>query len=165
MKNNVLIVEDDPFLLIRDKPASYLFGEDCPVIYLSSFSKTVSASLRCGFIVASKPLIKLLTRLKMITIINTSSITENILNHMITSGTLNNHLQTFKSLSYEKSTNSIKKLSKVEGLKLYPHNPSGHFLWFRIPMDDKKSLIPQEVTIFSWRQAVCFFLPKVLTSP
>ena len=138
MKNNVLIVEDDPFLLIRDKPASYLFGEDCPVIYLSSFSKTVSASLRCGFIVASKPLIKLLTRLKMITIINTSSITENILNHMITSGTLNNHLQTFKSLSYEKSADSIKKLSKVEGLKLYPHNPSGHFLWFRIPMDDKK---------------------------
>lgn len=138
MKNNILIVEDDPFLLIREKAASYLFSEDCPVIYLSSFSKTVSASLRCGFIVASQPLIKALTRLKMITVINTSSITENILNHMISSGTLNTHLQALKNLSHEKSIDSIQALSEVEGVKLYPHNPSGHFLWFRIPMDDKK---------------------------
>ncbi|MGP9687706.1 aminotransferase-like domain-containing protein [Psychrobacter sp. AOP22-C1-C5] len=138
LKHNVLIVEDDPFLLIRDKAASYLFAEDSPVIYLSSFSKTVSASLRCGFIVASKPVIKSLTRLKMITVINTSSITENILNHLISSDTLHRHLQALKTLSYEKSADSIKALSKVDGLALYPHNPSGHFLWFRIPMDDKK---------------------------
>ncbi|KAA0915612.1 PLP-dependent aminotransferase family protein [Psychrobacter sp. ANT_WB68] len=140
MAHNVLIVEDDPFLLIRNNAASYLFGEDSPVIYLSSFSKTVSASLGCGFIVASTKLIKSLTRLKMITIINTSSIIENILNHLISSGTLNNHLQTFKTLSYEKSADSIKDLSKVEDLELYPHNPGGHFLWFRIPMDDRKVL-------------------------
>ncbi|MGO2507065.1 MAG: PLP-dependent aminotransferase family protein [Psychrobacter alimentarius] len=138
VENNVIIVEDDPFLLIREKAASYLFSEDDPVIYLSSFSKTVSASLRCGFIVASKPLIKSLTRLKMITVINTSSITENILNHMISSGTLDNHLQALKNLSHEKSAESITALSTIEGIKLYPHNPSGHFLWFRIPMDDKK---------------------------
>ena len=138
IKHNVLIVEDDPFLLIRDKDASYFFSEDYPVIYLSSFSKTVSASLRCGFIAASKPVIESLTRLKMITIINTSSITENILNHLISSNTLHSHLQALKSLSYEKSANATTVLSKIDGLRLYPHNPSGHFLWFRIPMDDKK---------------------------
>lgn len=138
MKHGVIIVEDDPFLLIRDNDASYIFGESCPVIYLSSFSKTVSASLRCGFIAASKPMIKSLTRLKMITVINTSSITENILNHLISSDTLQNHLQALKSLSHEKSADAIKALSQIDGLALYPHNPSGHFLWFRIPMDDKK---------------------------
>lgn len=138
MKHGILIVEDDPFLLIRDKAASYLFDDNSAVIYLSSFSKTVSASLRCGFIAASNPVIKSLTRLKMITVINTSSITENIVNHLISSETLHNHLQALKSLSHEKSADAIKAFSKVEGLSLYPHNPSGHFLWFRIPMDDKK---------------------------
>lgn len=140
MNYNVLIVENDPFLLTRNNAASYFFNKDCPVIYVSSFSKTVSASLRCGFIAASKPVIKSLTRLKMITVINTSSITENILNHLITSGALANHLQALKSISYEKSAAAITALNKIDGLTLYPHNPSGNFLWFRIPMDDKRAV-------------------------
>lgn len=138
IKYNVLIVENDPFLLARDGTASYFFNKDCPVIYVSSFSKTISASIRCGFIVASKSVIKSLTRLKMITVINTSSIMENILNHLITSGALANHLHALKMLSDEKSATAITALSKIDGLTLYPHNPSGNFLWFRIPMDDKK---------------------------
>ena len=140
IKYNVLIVENDPFLLARDGAASYFFNQDCPVIYVSSFSKTVSASIRCGFIVASKSVIKSLTRLKMITVINTSSIMENILNHLITSGALTNHLQALKQLSAERSDAAITALNKIEGLTLYPHNPSGNFLWFRIPMDDKKAV-------------------------
>lgn len=140
MNYNVLIVENDPFLLTRNNAASYFFNKDCPVIYVSSFSKTVSASLRCGFIAASKPVIKSLTRLKMITVINTSSITENILNHLITSGALANHLKALKIISYEKSDAAITALSKIDGITLYPHNPSGNFLWFRIPMDDKKAV-------------------------
>ncbi len=138
IKYNVLIVENDPFLLARDGTASYFFNKDCPVIYVSSFSKTISASIRCGFIVASKSMIKSLTRLKMITVINTSSIMENILNHLITSGALANHLHALKMISDEKSAAAITALSKIDGLTLYPHNPSGNFLWFRIPMDDKK---------------------------
>lgn len=138
IKYNVLIVENDPFLLARDGTASYFFNKDCPIIYVSSFSKTMSASIRCGFIVASKSMIKSLTRLKMITVINTSSIMENILNHLITSGALANHLHALKMLSDEKSAAAISALSEIDGLTLYPHNPSGNFLWFRIPMDDKK---------------------------
>ncbi len=138
IKYNVLIVENDPFLLARDGTASYFFNKDCLIIYVSSFSKTISASIRCGFIVASKSVIKSLTRLKMITVINTSSIMENILNHLITSGALANHLHALKMLSDEKSAAAITALSKIDGLALYPHNPSGNFLWFRIPMDDKK---------------------------
>ena len=137
---NVIIVENDPFLLARDDAASYFFNQTCPVIYVSSFSKTVSASIRCGFVVASKSVIKSLTRLKMITVINTSSIMENILNHLITSGALTNHLQALKHLSAEKSATAITQLNKIDGLTLYPHNPSGNFLWFRIPMDDKKAV-------------------------
>ncbi|MGP9543548.1 aminotransferase-like domain-containing protein [Psychrobacter sp. AOP7-B1-25] len=140
IKYNVLIVENDPFLLARDGAASYFFNQNCSVIYVSSFSKTVSASIRCGFIVASQAVIKSLTRLKMITVINTSSIMENILNHLITSGALINHLQALRYLSANKSATAITALKKIEGLTLYPHNPSGNFLWFRIPMDDKKAV-------------------------
>lgn len=63
---------------------------------------------------------------------------ENILNHLITSGALANHLHALKTLSDEKSAAAITALSKIDGLTLYPHNSSGNFLWFRIPMDDKK---------------------------
>lgn len=137
---NVIIVENDPFLLARDGAASHFFHTECPVIYVTSFSKTVSASIRCGFIVASQARIKSLTRLKMITVINTSSIMENILNHLITSGALTNHLQALKQLSADRSDAAITALNKIEGLTLYPHNPNGNFLWFRIPMDDKKAV-------------------------
>lgn len=136
-KYKILVVESDPFLFVRSQPASYLFSDEYPSIYLSSFSKTVSPALRCGFIISSQDLLKSLRDIKIITVINTSLITENIMNHLIGSLKLENHLNTLKKISAQKSVSAISELQQIKGLHLYPHSKDGYFLWFRVPVNDK----------------------------
>lgn len=135
---NVLIVEDDPFLLTREGKASYLFNNDVPTIYISSFSKTLTASLRCGFIVSSHFVIQSLIKMKLITMINTSSIIESIVNDLIITGSLDNHINILKQVFLEKTNNMLLSLQQINQCDIYPHNSGGLYAWFEIPIDDKK---------------------------
>lgn len=137
-KYKVLIVEDDPFLLTRKGEASYFYHSGAPTIYLSSFSKTLTASFRCGFIVASSAIIQSLTKLKLITIINTSSINEAIINDLIQNGTLFEHINLLKKQFSEKASSMLNALATIPNITPYPHNPGGLYTWFHITTDDKK---------------------------
>ena len=62
-QTNLVIVEDDIFADFEHTPAPRLAAFDGlnRVIQVSSFSKTISASLRCGYIVAKNEWIENLT--------------------------------------------------------------------------------------------------------
>lgn len=135
---NIIVVEDDPFLLTREGKASYLYRKDAPTIYLSSFSKTLTASLRCGFIASSIPLIQSLTKLKLITVINTSAIPEAIIHDMFVTGVLQTHLTALKQAFTQKSLALDTAMQQIKGLEQFPHNSGGLYAWFTIPIDDKK---------------------------
>jgi DNA-binding transcriptional MocR family regulator len=68
-QTNLVIVEDDIFADFEHTPAPRLAAFDGlnRVIQVSSFSKTISASLRCGYIVAKNEWIENLIDLKIAT--------------------------------------------------------------------------------------------------
>ena len=63
------------------------------VIYIGSFSKCLSASLRVGFIACSQELIEPLTRLKLLTCVAVPAFCERFVNTILTDGTYARHMK------------------------------------------------------------------------
>ncbi|MBQ1334032.1 MAG: PLP-dependent aminotransferase family protein [Clostridia bacterium] len=75
-KYGVLILEDNPYGELRfageDVPTIKSFDEDGIVIYVGSFSKTLSSGIRLGFCVAPKPIIAKMTVAKQCSDVHTN---------------------------------------------------------------------------------------------
>lgn len=63
------------------------------VIYIGSFSKCLSASLRVGYIACSQELIEPLTRLKLLTCVAVPAFCERFVNTILTDGTYARHMK------------------------------------------------------------------------
>lgn len=87
-RHNFLIVEDDIYAGLDPSPFRPLASMDQlnRVIYVSSFSKTISPSLRVGFVAAHPDFIEDLTSLKMMSGLTTSEITERLAHEILTEG-------------------------------------------------------------------------------
>jgi len=90
----MIIVEDDVFGDFHPGRMSRLATLDQlqRVIYISSFSKTISASMRVGFIAASAQITQQLTDLKLLSGITTSEINERMVYQMLVSGQYRKYL-------------------------------------------------------------------------
>ncbi len=66
--HGALVIEDDVYADFHSGPGTRLaaLGIDDNVIYVGSYSKTLSSSLRVGFVVASTDVISRLAQVKMI---------------------------------------------------------------------------------------------------
>ncbi|HSG65566.1 MAG TPA: PLP-dependent aminotransferase family protein, partial [Gammaproteobacteria bacterium] len=131
-----LVVEDDPFadLLPASSPRLAALDQLERVIYVSSFSKTLSASLRVGYVAASAPVTAALRDLKMVTIVSTSDYIERIVYRLIAGGHYLRHLRRLKARLETAHREAIETLGRL-GLAL-PHTLSGGFyLWAELPRD------------------------------
>jgi DNA-binding transcriptional MocR family regulator len=94
-RHNVLIVEDDPFAdlpTIADNRLVRLDQLD-NVLSVGTFSKTLSASLRSGFIAGRADRIAALAELKMLTTVNSSGHVERLLHRLVAEGHYDRHLK------------------------------------------------------------------------
>ena len=84
-RHNFAIVEDDIFsdLQARQTPRLATLDQLNRVIYARSFSKTLSGSLRVGFIACSRSLANQLADIKMLTSITSSQFTERVIYLML----------------------------------------------------------------------------------
>jgi DNA-binding transcriptional MocR family regulator len=87
-KFDFLVVEDDIFcdLQIRKTPRLAALDQLDRVIYARSFSKTLSGSLRVGFLAARQPIAEDLADVKMLTSITSSQFNERLLYGMLVDG-------------------------------------------------------------------------------
>jgi DNA-binding transcriptional MocR family regulator len=85
---NFTVVEDDIFcdLQIRKTPRLATLDQLNRVIYARSFSKTLSGSLRVGFIACRQQIANELADIKMLTSITTSQFTERLVYLMLVDG-------------------------------------------------------------------------------
>ena len=67
-QSNLIVIEDDIFSDFEYTPAPRLAALDnlSRVIFIGSFSKTLSASIRCGYIIAKPEWIDQITDLKLL---------------------------------------------------------------------------------------------------
>jgi DNA-binding transcriptional MocR family regulator len=128
------LVEDDIFadLLAPTLPRLAAFGQQQRVLYVGSFSKTLSASLRCGYIAGAADTIRSLVDLKMITMVATSLHVERVVLEMIESGQYLKNLRRLRGRIEEGAKATAQALSEV-GLEISLPKVQGFYIWVPLP--------------------------------
>jgi DNA-binding transcriptional MocR family regulator len=129
------IVEDDIFadLLAPSLPRLAAFGQQQRVLYIGSFSKTLSASLRCGYVAGAPDTIRNLVDLKMVTTVATSLHVERVVLEMIESGQYLKNLRRLRHWIEDGAKATAKALS-CTGLDINLPRVQGFYLWVPLPV-------------------------------
>jgi len=133
-RHNFSVVEDDVFsdLQVRTTPRLATLDQLNRVIYTRSFSKTVSGSLRVGFIACAQDTARELADIKMLTSITTSQFTERLVYQMLVDGHYRKHLSRLRERLGEARLNVVRAFERI-GLELFVEPTDGMFVWARLP--------------------------------
>ncbi|WP_148253655.1 aminotransferase-like domain-containing protein [Aidingimonas lacisalsi] len=133
-KYDFQIVEDDIYADFQYTPSIRLATLDGlrKVIYLGSFSKSLSCSLRVGFIAAEPHLIKHLVDVKMLTNISASRFSEQVVMTMLQNGSYRKSMERIRVKLSGQMTSAL-NLMKDAGWESYAEPAGGMFLWVRHP--------------------------------
>lgn len=128
------IVEDDIFADFEHSPAPRLAAFDglARVLHIGSFSKTVSASLRCGYIAARADWIDALTDLKIATGFGGARLAASIVHQVLTGSGYRRHLQALRQRLAQRMHQSIPRLEAL-GLRPWLVPQAGMFVWCQLP--------------------------------
>ncbi|PYE28203.1 DNA-binding transcriptional MocR family regulator [Rhizobium sp. PP-CC-3A-592] len=135
-QGNVVIIEDDILADFERSPAPRLAAFDGLdlVIHIGSFSKTLSASGRCGFIAAKPEWIDSLTDLKIATTFGGGRMTAELVYGVLSDGSYRKHLETLR----QRLATAMQTVStRLQNLGVTPwlDPQAGMFLWCRLPED------------------------------
>lgn len=137
--HDLIIVEDDPFADVMPASAPRLAALDQleRVIYVGTFSKTLSASLRIGYIAASPALARSLGDMKMLTVVNSSGYLERLISDLIASGQYRHHLKRLGERIGKATRSAFASLDRL-GLPIFARQGGGYYLWVGLParLDD-----------------------------
>jgi DNA-binding transcriptional MocR family regulator len=133
-RHNFTVVEDDIFCDLQVKTTARLATLDQlnRVIYARSFSKTLSGSLRVGFIACAQEVANELADVKMLTSITTSQFTERLVYLMLVDGHYRKYLSRLHERLGETRLNVIRAFERM-GLELFVEPADGMFVWARLP--------------------------------
>jgi DNA-binding transcriptional MocR family regulator len=133
-RHDFTVVEDDIFSDLQPEPAARLAALDQlqRVIYVRSFSKTLSGSLRVGFIACSERLVEDLVNTKMVTCINTSLFTEKLIYRLLTEGYYRKFISRLLDRLGEARCNAMAGFERA-GIETSCDNHRGMFVWGRFP--------------------------------
>jgi DNA-binding transcriptional MocR family regulator len=133
-QHNFLIVDDDIYGDFHAETQNHLATVDQlrRVIHVSSFSKTISGSLRVGFIACDKELAIELLNLKLLTCFTCSELNERITYEILTEGLYRKHLNRLHRKLDSARSETLNKLEFL-GLEPFIEPMHGYFIWARLP--------------------------------
>ncbi|MDQ0134777.1 DNA-binding transcriptional MocR family regulator [Neorhizobium galegae] len=128
------VIEDDIFADLEHEPSPRLAAFDGldRVVQIGSFSKTLSASARCGFIAARREWIEGLVDLKIATSFAAGRLSSELVLLLLTDGSYRKHLEELRvrlSRAMEATTGRLATL----GITPWLQPRAGLFLWCRLP--------------------------------
>jgi DNA-binding transcriptional MocR family regulator len=130
------IIEDDIFADFEHTPAPRLAAFDGlnRVIHIGSFSKTLSASARCGFIAARPEWIESLTELKIATSFGGGRLNAELVLAVLSDGGYRKHLEQLRGRLARAMFDVAARL-KAMGIVPWLEPQAGMLLWCRLPDD------------------------------
>ncbi len=133
-QHNLLIIEDDIFADFEQEPAPRLAAFDGldRVIHIGSFSKTLSASIRCGFIAARPDWIEALVDLKLATSFGGGGFSAELVLTLLKDGAYRRHIAGLKNRLADTMGKAGGKLKSI-GLVPWIEPNAGMFLWCQLP--------------------------------
>ena len=128
------IVEDDIFADFETTPAPRFAAFDGlnQVVQVGSFSKTLSASVRCGFIAARADWIDKLADLQLATQFGSPRLSAELVHAMLKDGGYRRHAETVRDRLAGAMATSVARLTAI-GIKPWIVPKAGMFLWCRLP--------------------------------
>ena len=131
---NFTIVEDDVFSDLQRAltPRLATLDQLNRVIYVRSFTKTISASMRVGFVAARPDLIDCLADIKILTSITSSELTERVIYQMLVDGYYRKHLARLWARLDEARHNVVRAFERI-GVELFAEPADGLYVWVRFP--------------------------------
>ena len=124
------IVEDDILADLHPGRAHRIAALDQlnRVIYVGSFSKTLGAGLRVGFVAAHPDLARDLTAQKMLATLTTPELGERLVYQVLSDGYYRKHVDHVRARIARALEPAIRNLERA-GLKLFHEPTAGMFLW------------------------------------
>ena len=128
------VVEDDIFsdLQIKTTPRLATLDQLNRVIYVRSFSKTLSGSIRVGFVACAQELANDLADVKMLTSITSSQVAERLIYAPLMDGHYRKYIARLQQRIGEARLNVVGLFERL-GLELFVEPEDGMFLWARVP--------------------------------
>jgi DNA-binding transcriptional MocR family regulator len=135
--HGVLVIEDDVYADFHSGPGTRLaaLGIDDNVIYVGSYSKTLSSSLRVGFVVASADVISRLAQVKMISSMGASRFSESVLACLLASGAYRKLVQRQRQRLSTGREAALQVLEDAEW-EVFCKPAGGLFIWARSRKSD-----------------------------
>ncbi|PSJ41668.1 aminotransferase-like domain-containing protein [Allosphingosinicella deserti] len=132
--HDMVIVEDDIFGDFESEPAPRLAAFDGldRVIRIGSFSKTLSAAVRCGHIAARNDWIADLTDLRLATGMASSPLSAALLVSVLTDGSYRRHVERLRVQLARRRGRVLDRLGRL-GIEAWHVPTAGMFLWCRLP--------------------------------
>ena len=103
------------------------------MIYARSFSKTLSGSLRVGFVACRQDIAHELADIKMLTSITSSQFAERLLYGMLLDGHYRKFLTRLRRERLGEARSSVLRAFERIGIELFSETSAGMFLWGRFP--------------------------------
>lgn len=132
--HDLVIIEDDVFADFETRPAARLAALDGlqRVVYVGSFSKTLSASVRLGHIATRADWIGQLVDLKLATAFETGHFSAELLHTLLGSGGYQRHMNSVCARLADAMGQTLLNLEKL-GIVAWHRPQSGMFLWCELP--------------------------------
>lgn len=138
--HDLTIVDTDPFADVLPNTAPRLAALDQldRVILVGTFAKTLSASLRSGYIAARPDIVSALADLKMITRANSSGYVEQMIDDLIASGRYRGHLKRLAGRIEAATQQTYGTLARL-GLTVFGEPRGGFYMWCQLAdgIDDR----------------------------
>ena len=131
-EHGLLIVEDDIFADFESMPAPRLAAFDglSRVVSIGSFSKTLSAAIRCGYVAARPEWIEALVDLKLATSFGHAQIGANVVHRLLVDGTYRRHVD---SLRARLADAMGERSGASRAPRIWTEPRGGLFVWAELP--------------------------------
>lgn len=133
-ENGLTIVEDDIFgdLLPPTAPRLAALDGSQRVLLVGSFAKTLSATLRVGYVAGPPHLMVALQAMKMLTVVNSCGHTERVVNATLADGAYRRHLSQLRRRIMD-SAETLTAWARGLGMEVYADPAGGYYAWLRLP--------------------------------
>jgi DNA-binding transcriptional MocR family regulator len=133
-KHDFLVVENDIYADLDPEPRPSLASLDQlrRVVYISSFSKTISPNIRVGYLAASPDLLEDLAQLKMISGLTSSEFSERLAYGALIDGRWRKHIKGLRERLAKAHEVAASRLLNI-GFEIFSEPKAGVFLWARHP--------------------------------
>lgn len=132
--HGLTVVENDIYADLDPEPRPSLASLDQlqRVVHVGSYSKTISPNIRVGFAVARDDLLEALARLKMVSGLTSSDLTERLAFGALTEGRWRKHLKALRD-RLAAAHGEVAQRLRALGFELFSEPKAGLHLWARHP--------------------------------